>query len=168
MRVASLQAGRTLNRIVSNDVSQHTGISHICVTSPIAYPRAFLNDDNLSWLGKAWKQGVVMRFVVAAACIAASLSFGTAALADSPVVAALQQPIAKPIQFISNAAIWDCEGSTCTAANAQDMYFGPSECHEVAKRAGPISEFKNASKTLQQAALDRCNAGLSPPHGSSH
>jgi hypothetical protein len=164
--VASLQAGRTLNRVVSNDVSQHADLSHICVTSWLAYPRAFLNDDNLSWLGVARKQGVVMRFVVAAACVAAGLSSGTAALADSPAVAALQQPIAKPIQFISNAAIWDCEGSTCTAANAQDMYFGPSECHEVAKRAGPVGEFKNASKTLQQTALDRCNAGLSPLHGS--
>jgi hypothetical protein len=108
-----------------------------------------------------------MRFVVAAACVAAGLSSGTAALADSPAVATLQQPIAKPIQFISNAAIWHCEASTCTAANAQDMYFGPSECHEVSRRAGPVSEFKNASKVLQQTALDRCNAGLSPPHAAT-
>jgi hypothetical protein len=108
-----------------------------------------------------------MKLVVAAACVAAGISLGTAALADSPAVATLQQPIAKPIQFISNAAIWDCEGSSCTAANAQDMYFGPSECHEVARRAGPVSEFKNAGKTLQQPALARCNAGLSPPHGAT-
>jgi hypothetical protein len=105
-----------------------------------------------------------MRFIVAAACVAAALSLGTAALADGAAVATLQQPIAKPIQFISNAAIWDCEASTCTAANAHDMYFGPSECREVARRAGPVSEFKTASKTLQQTALDRCNAGLSPSH----
>jgi hypothetical protein len=108
-----------------------------------------------------------MRFVAAAVCCAAGLSLATAALADSPAVATLQQPVAKPIQFISNGAVWDCDGSACTAANAQDMYFGPSECHEVARRAGPIGEFKNANKTLQQTALDRCNAGLSPPHGAT-
>jgi hypothetical protein len=104
-----------------------------------------------------------MRFVVAAGWVVA-LSFATSALADSPAVASLQQPVAKPIQFVSNATIWDCAGSTCTAASAQDMYFGASECREVAKHAGPISEFKNGSKTLQQPALDRCNAGLSQPN----
>ena len=102
-----------------------------------------------------------MRFVVAVACVAAALSLASTASADSPAVATLQQPVAKPIQFVSNAAIWDCEGTTCTAANAQDMYFGASECHEVAKRAGPVGEFKNGVKTLQQTSLDRCNAGLS-------
>jgi hypothetical protein len=107
-----------------------------------------------------------MKFLVAAGCLAA-LSLATSALADSPAVASLQQPVAKQIQFVSNAAIWDCEGSTCTAANAQDMYFGASECHEVAKHAGPIGEFKNGSKTLQQPALDRCNAGLSPPKATA-
>jgi len=104
-----------------------------------------------------------MRFAISAAFVAA-LSLASAASADSPAVATLQQPVAKPVQFVSNAAVWDCEGTTCTAANAQDMYFGPSECHEVAKHAGAISEFKNGSKTLQQTSLDRCNAGLSSSH----
>lgn len=107
-----------------------------------------------------------MRFVFAAACVAA-LSFATSALADSPAVATLQQPVAKRVQFVSNATIWDCEGSTCTAANAQDMYFGASECHDVAKHAGLVSEFKNDSKTLPQSSLDRCNAGLSSPHATA-
>jgi hypothetical protein len=108
-----------------------------------------------------------MRFVIAAACVAAALSVATNALADGPAVATLQQPVAKPIQFVSNSAIWDCEGSTCTAANAQEMYFGASECHEVAKHAGAVSGFKDSSKTLQQASLDRCNAGLSSPHAAT-
>jgi hypothetical protein len=105
-----------------------------------------------------------MRFVIAAACVVAALSVATDALADGPTVATLQQPVAKRLQFVSNSAIWDCEGTSCTAANAQDMYFGASECHDIAKHAGLVSEFKSDSKTLPQASLDRCNAGLSSPH----
>ena len=107
-----------------------------------------------------------MRFLIAGACVALALSAATSASADSPAVATLQQPLAKRIQFVSNAAIWDCKGSTCTADNAQDMHFGASECHDVAKHAGLVSEFKNSSKTLPQASLDRCNDGLSPAHAT--
>jgi hypothetical protein len=107
-----------------------------------------------------------MRIVFAVACVAATLSVASVAAADSPAVATLQQPVAKRIQFVSNAAVWDCDGSTCTAANARDMYFGASECHDVARRAGLVGAFKNDSKTLPQASLDHCNAGVSPPHAA--
>jgi uncharacterized low-complexity protein len=105
-----------------------------------------------------------MKLVIAVACLAASLSLATHALADG-TTATLQQPIAKKVQFIVNGAIWDCSQSTCVSdnANANTSYFGPGECHDVAKHAHvAITEFKADGKTLQAAALDQCNAGVAP------
>ena len=101
-----------------------------------------------------------MKLVIAVACLAASLSLATHALADGRTTATLQQPIAAKTQFIANGAIWDCEGSTCVASNTPDQTFGPGQCHDVAKRVGAVAEFKNDYKTLQSTSLDRCNAGL--------
>jgi len=101
-----------------------------------------------------------MKLAIALACLAASLSLATHALADGRTTATLQQPIASKTQFIANGAIWDCEGSTCVAGNTPDQTFGSSQCHDVAKHVGAVAEFKNDYKTLQSASLDRCNAGL--------
>ena len=101
-----------------------------------------------------------MKLVIAIACLAASLSLATHALADGRTTATLQQPIAAKTQFIANGAIWDCEGSTCVASNMPGRTFGPSQCHDVARKVGAVTQFKNDEKTLEQASLDRCNAGL--------
>jgi hypothetical protein len=104
-----------------------------------------------------------MKLAFAAACLAATLSLATNALADGPTTATLQQPIAQKTQFIVGGVIWDCAGASCVAANASEYMFGPGECRDVAKRAGvAITEFKTGAKTLQSAALDKCNAGLGP------
>jgi hypothetical protein len=101
-----------------------------------------------------------MKLALAVACLAASLSLASHALADGRTTATLQQPIPAKVQFIANGAIWDCEGSTCVAGNTPDQTFGPSQCHDVAKKVGAVAEFKNDAKTLQSASLDRCNTGL--------
>lgn len=100
-----------------------------------------------------------MKLVFAVACLAASLSLATNALAQGPVTATLAQPVAKK-QFVVNGAIWDCEGTSCVAYNMPGQTFGPSQCHDVAKHAGLVTAFKNDAKTLQQASLDVCNTGL--------
>jgi hypothetical protein len=103
-----------------------------------------------------------MKLAFAAACLAATLSLATNALAD-PTTATLQQPIAQKTQFIVGGVIWDCAGAACVADAASPYMFGPGECRDVAKRAGvAIAEFKTGAKTLQSAALDKCNAGLAP------
>jgi len=103
-----------------------------------------------------------MKLAIAIACLAASLSLATHAFADGRTEATLQQPIAAKTQFIANGAIWDCEGQSCVASNTPDQTFGASQCRDVAKRVGTVTEFKNEYKTLQSASLDRCNAGLAP------
>ena len=104
-----------------------------------------------------------MKLAFAAACLVATLSLATAALADGPTTATLQQPIAKKTQFIVNGAIWDCAGATCVADNVSEYMFGVNECRDVAKHAGvAVAEFKTTAKTLQPDSLERCNAGLAP------
>ncbi len=101
-----------------------------------------------------------MKLVIALACLGVSLSLATHALADGRTTATLQQPVAAKTSFLVNGAIWDCEGSTCVAANTPEQSFGASQCRDVAKRLGAVAEFKNDYKTLQPASLERCNAGL--------
>jgi hypothetical protein len=114
-------------------------------------------------IANSFLEGLLMKLIIATACLAVSLGLATHALADGRTVATLQQPVAKPTQFVVNNAIWDCEQSSCVADNAHDMYFGASECHDVAKHAGAaVAEFKSDAKTLQPTSLDRCNTGLEP------
>lgn len=103
-----------------------------------------------------------MKLAIALACLIASLSLATHSLADT--TATLQQPVAKPSQFIVDHALWDCSGTTCVSANVETMYFGAQECRAVAKNAGvAVAEFKTSTaKSLQAADLDKCNAGLAP------
>src|ERR1700733_5891133 len=102
-----------------------------------------------------------MKLALALACLIASLSLATPALADT--TATLQQPVAKPTQFIVDHAMWDCSGTTCVSSGVEEMYFGAQECHSVAKNAGvAVSDFKASTHTLKTAELDKCNAGLAP------
>lgn len=103
-----------------------------------------------------------MKLVIALACLIASLSLATHSFADT--TATLQQPVAKPTQFIVDHALWDCSGTTCVSGGVEAMYFGAQECHSVAKNAGvAVADFKTSTaKTLKTAELDKCNAGLAP------
>src|SRR6185437_7373432 len=60
--------------------------------------------------------------------------------------------------------LWNCKDNTCVAGSVDDMYFGPGECHTVAKHAGvAVCEFKTTTaRTLEVKDLDQCNAGLAP------
>ena len=103
-----------------------------------------------------------MKLAFAAACLVASLSLATNALADGRTVATLAQPIAKKAQFIIKGAVWDCADTTCVADNTPDQTFGMDECHQVAKHAGvSVVDFSTSAKALQNASLEQCNAGLS-------
>ena len=104
-----------------------------------------------------------MKLAFAAACLVASLSLATNALADGRTVATLAQPIAKKAQFIVKGGIWDCADTTCVADVTPDQTFGTDECHQIAKKTGvAVIDFKTDSKALQSASLEQCNAGLTP------
>ena len=102
-----------------------------------------------------------MKLAIALACLIASLSLATHVLAET--TATLQQPVAKPTQFIVDHALWDCSGATCVSSNVEEMYFGAQECHAVAKNAGvAVADFKTSTHTLRTAEIDKCNTGLAP------
>jgi hypothetical protein len=102
-----------------------------------------------------------MKLAFAAACLVATLSLATNALAEGQTTATLAQPIAKKAQFIVKGAIWDCADTTCVADNTPDQTFGMDECRMVAKHAGvAVVDFKTSAKALQSASLEQCNAGL--------
>ena len=104
-----------------------------------------------------------MKLVIAAACLAASLSLASHAFAYGRTVVTLQQPIAAPAKFVAGGAVWRCEATTCVTGYAPDETFGPTQCHELAKQAGPVASFEDEHHTLQPAALEKCNAHIAPP-----
>jgi hypothetical protein len=103
-----------------------------------------------------------MKLAIALACLTASLSLAGQSFADT--TATLQQPVAKPTQFIVDHAIWDCQDTTCVSVGVEEMYFSAQECHSVAKNAGvAVADFKTTTqRALKTADLDKCNAGLGP------
>ena len=103
-----------------------------------------------------------MKLVIPAVGLAASLSLATHAFADGRTVATLRQPIAAPTQFVAGGAAWRCEGTSCVASATMDETFGPTQCHAVARQVGPIASFQDEAHALQPAALDRCNANVTP------
>lgn len=103
-----------------------------------------------------------MKLVIAAACLAASLSLASHAFADGRTVVTLQQPVATSTQFVAGGGVWRCEAATCIAGYTPDETFGPTQCHEVAKQTGPVASFEDEHHALKSAALDKCNANLAP------
>lgn len=112
-----------------------------------------------------------MKLAIAAACLAAGLTLASQAFADGRTVVTLEQPVAKPIEFVALGGVWRCADTTCVAGATQEESFGWTQCHAVAKQAGSrVTEFKDDYHTLQPAALDRCNAhiGGASQTASSH
>jgi hypothetical protein len=104
-----------------------------------------------------------MKLALSAACLAVCLAVASHAFADGRTEATLQQPVAKKIEFTTDIAVWDCEGTSCVATYTPDSSFSIGECHEVARKVGDVAAFKDQDDhNLQGSALDRCNAGLAP------
>ena len=103
-----------------------------------------------------------MKLAIATACLFVTLALASHALADGRTVVTLQQPLAAKTQLVLDGAIWDCEGATCVADNIPSQNFGVGQCHDVARKVGPIADFKNDFKTLEPASLDKCNLGVAP------
>ncbi|HTX51657.1 MAG TPA: hypothetical protein VME40_19960 [Caulobacteraceae bacterium] len=102
-----------------------------------------------------------MKLAIAAACLVAGLTLASQAFADGRTVVTLEQPVAKPVEFVADGGVWHCADTTCVAGATPDETFGWNQCHAVAKQAGSrITEFKDEYHTLQPAALDRCNANI--------
>ncbi len=95
---------------------------------------------------------------LAAACAALiSVSFAGAALADDPITAKLQAPLAAKTKVIAGGAVFLCEGDTCLAAAPSSRTYATSTCKELAKELGAVASFGGARKQLDETKLGACN-----------
>jgi hypothetical protein len=101
-----------------------------------------------------------MRRIISAAATALVLSFAGAAFAG-PITATLASPPASQGQVIAASAVWTCTGATCVSHLAPDASEGVSGCRALAKQVGPLASYSGERKSLDAAALAKCNAGLS-------
>ncbi len=100
---------------------------------------------------------------LAAACAALiSVSFAGAALADDPITAKLQNPVATKTKFIAGGSVFMCEGDTCLAAAPSSRTYATSTCKEVAKAVGAVASFGGARKQLGADKLEQCNVAALP------
>lgn len=94
----------------------------------------------------------------AAACAAlVSVSFAGAALADDPITAKLQNPVAAKTKLIAGGAVFMCEGDTCLAAAPSSRTYATSTCKELAKTVGAVSSFGGVRKQFEAAKIEQCN-----------
>ena len=101
-----------------------------------------------------------MKLRYAAACALACLSIAGPALADGPLTATLDQPVAKRVKFISAHSAWVCEGATCAAGDSVNDSLSPQACAELAKHVGHIAAYSSNSGVLKDDALAKCNANV--------
>lgn len=98
-----------------------------------------------------------------AACAAiATLTTAGAALADDPITAKLQAPVAEKTKFIAGGAVFICEGDTCLAAAPSSRTYAATTCKDVAKNVGAVVSFGGSRKQLDGAKLEQCNTGALP------
>lgn len=101
---------------------------------------------------------------LAAACAAVvTVSFAAgAAMADDPITAKLQSPVAEKTKFIAGGAVFICEGDTCLAAAPSSRTYASATCKDVAKNVGAVVSFGGSRKQLDEAKLEQCNTGALP------
>jgi len=70
--------------------------------------------------------------------------------------ATLAAPLAAPQQQILRGVLWNCEGTTCTAA--KDTSRDVNVCARLSRRVGQVAAFATPKGSLAAEDLTRCNA----------
>lgn len=71
--------------------------------------------------------------------------------------ASLAAPLAAPQKVILRGVLWNCAGSTCTAA--KDVSRDVMVCARLAKKVGEVATFATPKATLAAEEITRCNGG---------
>ena len=89
--------------------------------------------------------------------IAAALAFGIAgaALAETPVTATLNTPVAKPVELLANDTLWTCVDKACAVKTKGSDTDSWLECRKFVKQAGRVVSYGS----LDDSKLAMCNAG---------
>lgn len=90
-------------------------------------------------------------------CLAAAMVLGTAgaALADSPMTASLNTPVAKPAEVLAGSTLWDCADKTCTVKTVSVETDSWLECRKLVQAVGKVTTYIK----LEDNKLAMCNAG---------
>jgi hypothetical protein len=107
-----------------------------------------------------------MKHLIAAACAALSLGAASAALADGPVTATLEQPQSGHTKLLAGHAVFRCADTSCVAGYAPDSSGTLDACKDLARQVGPLS-FYGQSKPLDEKALAKCNAVAAAPKAAT-
>jgi hypothetical protein len=97
-----------------------------------------------------------MKLQTLAAVAALSLTFAGTAFADGKVTATLQAPVAAKTKVLAGGAVFNCEGTTCTAMSVSDRTVTTAGCKDLVKAVGAVSAFGGV-KSLSDANLAKCN-----------
>jgi hypothetical protein len=106
-----------------------------------------------------------MNILIATACAAFTLAMAGSAFADGRVTATLDSPQSAQARLIVGPAAWNCEGATCVANGQPEDTAGLGACRDLARKVGRISSYVSDARTLDAAALAKCNksAAVSVP-----
>lgn len=100
----------------------------------------------------------ITRYARALAPIFAAALFAAPALAQTNAAPFYRAELAAPAtapRAIAGGVIWQCSGTTCTAAkgNSRPLVM----CARLAREAGPITSFTAGGEALAAEQLARCN-----------
>ena len=89
--------------------------------------------------------------------LAATLAFGIvgAASAESTMTAALNTPVAKPLEFIAGSTLWACAEKACVAKTAGTETDSWLECRKLVQQVGKVTGYVS----LDDNKIAMCNAG---------
>jgi len=94
--------------------------------------------------------------MIALALAVSALAAG--ANAEGAAVAALQAPLAKPINVIAGDGYWACQDAICVSGSASGQSLTVEACRAIVKAAGPVSAYTVDGSSLRPPLLARCNA----------
>jgi len=87
------------------------------------------------------------------AAMSAAGFMASAALADSPVSATLQSPLASAEEVTAGGGIFMCKATSCVIENDASELDAVEACRGLAREVGALTAFAN----LDSTALAKCN-----------
>ena len=91
----------------------------------------------------------------------ATVLLAGAAHAEGKVIAKLESPLAKPMEFIAATAVWNCSGSLCASGEASGQVMDWDQCQDVARKVGRILSYTaDEAHPMDAKHLAKCNAAV--------
>lgn len=83
---------------------------------------------------------------------------GVPAMAADPAQARLAAPVSEAREVIVDGRLWKCRGQKCTAGSQGKNQPIARECARVARVIGPVTEYRQGTRILNEKGVAQCNA----------